>query len=100
MTNSEWLNELVPEVSQGIKTAVMTARGVTPEAEFSYDESIELTEADLYMRMQHVKSFSEGSLSIQYDLSSLKAEAQRIYKKYGDARYSSGQPLIRAIKLP
>lgn len=99
MTNQDWLNELVPEVSQGIKTAIMTARGVDPQADYNGDKSIELAEADIYMRLTLIPEFSEGSLSIKYDLSSLKEQANRIYQKHGETKYNSGTPLIRSIKL-
>lgn len=99
MTNTDWLNELVPEVSQGIKTAVMTARGVDPLAVYNGSESVELAEADLYMRILIMPEFSEGSLSIKYNASSLKEAANRIYLKYGDDRYSGGQPTIKRQKL-
>ena len=99
MTNQDWLNELVPEVSQGIKTAIMTARGVHPQAEYSGGKEIELAQADIYMQLTIIPEFSEGSLSIKYDLSSLRAAANAIYKKHGDAKYSDGIPKIRAIKL-
>ena len=99
MTNEEFLSELVPEVGQGIKTAVMTARGVVPGDVYSGGEAIELAEADLYMRLLVVPEFSEGSLSIKYSTRSLKEAANRIYSKYGDPRYNSGEPTIRRVKL-
>ena len=77
----------------------MKVRGITPTAGYIGGQNIELAEADLYMRMTIMPEFSEGSLSIKYNASSLKSAANRIYSKYGDARYESGQPLIRAIKL-
>lgn len=99
MTNTDWLNEMVPEVSQGIKNAIMVAREVTPEATYSGDKSIELATADLYMQLTIMPEFSEGSLSIKYNLSSLKEAASAIYKKHGDAKYNDGLPKIRAVKL-
>lgn len=99
MTNKEFLNESVPEVSQGIKDAVMAARGVDPAAVYNGSKEIELAEADLYMRMTILSSFSEGSLSIKYSESSLKIAANRIYDKYGDPKQSRLEPLIRGIKL-
>ena len=99
MTNTEFLNELVPEVGTGIKEAVMTAREVVPGDVYSGGESIELAEADLYMRLLIMPEFSEGSLSIKYSASSLKEAANRIYQKYGDPRYNSGEPTIRKVKI-
>ncbi len=100
MTNKDWLNEIVPEVSQGIKDAIMVAREVDPGATYSVtDQSIELAEADIYMRMTRISSFTEGSLSVKYDLSSLKEQANAIYKLYGDPKYNDGLPKIRAVKL-
>lgn len=99
MTNAEWLNEMVPDISQGIKTAIMESRGVVPGDPYSGGQSIELAEADLYMRMLILPEFKEGSLSIKYNLSSLKEAANSIYKKYGDPRFDSGEPMIRRIRL-
>lgn len=99
MTNNDWLNEIVPEVSQGIKNAIMTARGVDPQADYSNNQSIELVEADIYMRMTIMPEFSEGSLSIKYNLSSLEKQANNIYGKWGDDKYNSGIPVIKRVKL-
>tara|TARA_B100000378_G_scaffold236018_1_gene202692 strand:- start:8222 stop:8521 length:300 start_codon:yes stop_codon:yes gene_type:complete len=99
MTNNDWLNEIVPEVSQGIKNAIMTARGVDPQADYSNDKSIELVEADIYMRITIMPEFSEGSLSIKYNLSSLRDQANNIYEKWGDDKYNSGIPVIKRVKL-
>ncbi|WP_417885513.1 DUF6706 family protein [Zunongwangia sp.] len=99
MTNTDWLNEIVPEVSQGIKNAIMTARGVDPQAAYSSNQSIELVEADIYMRMTIMPEFSEGSLSIKYDRSSLREQANTIYEKWGDDKYTSGKPTIKRVKL-
>jgi hypothetical protein len=99
MTNAEFLNDLVPDLSQGLKDAVMTARGVSPLAVYSGDSAIELAEADLYMRMLIIPEFKEGSLSIKYDVRSLKESANRIYLRYGDSRYDNGEPLIQRQKL-
>lgn len=99
MTNTDWLNEMVPEVSQGVKNAIMVARGVDPQAAYSGDKSIELATADLYMQMTLMPKFSEGSLSIEYNLSSLKEIANGIYKEHGDSKYNDGLPKIRAVKL-
>lgn len=99
MTNKEFLNESVPEVSQGIKDAVMAARGVDPAAVFNGSKEIELAKADLYMEMIILPDFTEGSLSIKYSVSSLKEAANRIYEKHGDARFSRREPMIRGIQL-
>ena len=99
MTNLEWLNELVPEVSSGIKTSILSVRGLTSTGGYAGGQSIELAEADLYMRLAIMPEVQEGSLKIKYTISSLKEAANRIYKKYGDARYDDGQPLIKGIRL-
>lgn len=99
MNNLEFLSESIPEISQGIKDAIMVARGVDPLAAYVGGELIELAEADLYTRMLLMPDFSEGSLSIKYSKSSLKEAAQRIYLKYNDARYESGEPSIQRLKL-
>jgi len=100
MTNSEYLNEIVPEIGANIKTAIIVARGLDPNATYNGGKEVELVEADLYYRMMLIPEFKEGQLSIKYDLSSLRSFAQSIYKKWGDPRYESfGQPLIRSINL-
>ncbi len=99
MTNAEFLNELVPEITQGIKNAIMEARNLDGAASYNGGEVIELVTADLYYHILLMPDFSEGSLSIKYSPSSLKAAANRIYKKYNDPRYDGGEPLIRRVKL-
>lgn len=99
MTYLEWLNSLVPEIPEGIKTAILQIRGLTDSDAYVSGQDIELAEADLYMRLTLMPEFQEGSLSIKYDQSSLKSAANSIYKKYGDARYDDGQPLIRRVQL-
>ena len=100
MTNADYLNEIVPEIGTNIKTAVMVARGVDLSATYTGGMEVELAEADLYFRMLLVPEFSEGQLSIKYDLSSLKSFANAIYKKWGDPKFEDfGQPLIRAVNL-
>jgi hypothetical protein len=99
MTNAQYLNLLVPEVAQGIKDAIIAARGVDPLAAYSASQAIELAEADLYSRLALSPEFSEGALSLKYNVSALKAEANRIYRKYEDDRYESGDPLISSITL-
>jgi hypothetical protein len=94
-TNAQYLNLLVPEVPQGIKDAIMLARGLDPLAAYSGSEAVELAEADLYSRITLTPEFSEGALSLKYNVSALKAEANRIYLKYGDARYSDADPVIK-----
>lgn len=99
MTNAEYLNILIPEVSQGIKNAIMEARNLDGAASYNGGEAIELVTADLYYHILLIPEFSEGSLSIKYNASSLKAAANRIYKLYNDPRYDGGEPLIRRVKL-
>ena len=99
MTYLEWLNELAPEVSENIRITLLENRDISPWGSYTSGQDIELAEADLYMYMTRVPEFKEGSLSIKYDLSSLKQAANDIYKLYGDARYNSGEPLIRSVNL-
>jgi len=99
MSNTEYLNELVPDVSQGIKDAIMVVRGVDPLAAYSGSKEVELAGADLYMRVLLMPEFSEGSLSIKYKASSLTSAANRIYLKYNDSNYDSGEPTIQRIQL-
>ena len=99
MTNFDFLNETIPEISQGIKEAIMVARGVNPTATYDGSKGIELSEADLYLRMTIMPEFKEGSLSIKYNVSSLKEAANEIYGKYDDPKFNSGEPTIRPIKL-
>lgn len=99
MTNEEWILAIAPEISNEVKKSLMAAREVTLEAAYVGSKEVELAQADIYSRMLLMPEFSEGSLSIKYNLDSLKSEAQRIYKKYGDDRYNSGQPTIRRVQL-
>lgn len=99
MTNEEWIVAVAPDLSKEVKKSIMAARGVDPLADYDGSKEVELAQADIYSRMLLIPEFSEGSLSIKYDLSSLKAEAQRIYRKYNDDRYEPNEPIIRRVKL-
>lgn len=100
MTNAEWLDNAVPGVDAGIRSAILADRGINPTAGYTgISESTQLAKADLYMEVALMPKFTEGSLSIEYSQSSLKSAANRIYQKYGDARYEDGQPLIKRVKL-
>ena len=99
MNNAEYFNELIPDVSEGLKDAIMVARDVDPYAAYNGSKEVELAEADLYMRVLLMPEFSEGSLSIKYKASSLTSAANRIYLKYNDSKYDSGEPTIRRIQL-
>lgn len=99
MTYLEWLGELAPEVSDNIRETLLRGRDLEPWDEFVEGQNIELAQADLYMHVSRLPEFKEGSLSVKYDKSSLKEAANSIYKQYGDARYDSGEPLIKSVKL-
>lgn len=99
MTYLDRLNEITSEVSEGVKEQILRGRDLEPWDDYLINEGSDLAEADLFMRMLILPEVKEGSLSIQYDRSSLKSAANAIYKKYGDARYDDGQPLIQRIKL-
>lgn len=98
-TNAQHINLLVPEVSQGIKDAIMEARGLDPLASYNGSKEAELVEADLYVRMSLTPEFSEGALSIKYNLNALLMAANRIYLKWTDDRYTSGEAIITSINL-
>ena len=100
MTNAEWLGTIIPEVDSGVKSAIMADRGITPSGAYTgIAEKTQLAKADVYMEALLMPEIQEGSLRIKYSSSSLKSEANRIYLMYGDARYDSGQPLIKRVKL-
>tara|TARA_Y100001963_G_C6730766_1_gene423783 strand:+ start:231 stop:530 length:300 start_codon:yes stop_codon:yes gene_type:complete len=95
----EWLGELIPEISEGVREVILENRGLKPYFDYEENKEIELAEADLYVRASLMPSFSEGSLSIKYDISSLKEKANSIYEKWGDEKYNSGIPVIKRVKL-
>lgn len=99
MTNSEFLNNLVPEVPQGIKDAIMAARGVEPTAAYIVSSNIELAEADLYSRILLMPDFKEGALSVKYDREQLEKQANGIYKKHNDPKYQDNAPIIKRVQL-
>lgn len=55
-----------------------------------YDPSslkdVELVSADLYFDLATLPEFSEGQLSIKYDVKVLKDRARAIYRKYSDPK--------------
>lgn len=100
MTNAEWLGNIIPEVDSGVKSAIMADRGIVSSGAYTgIAEKTQLAKADVYMEAVLMPEIQEGSLAIKYNASSLKSEANRIYKQYGDARYDDGQPLIKRLKL-
>jgi hypothetical protein len=98
-TNAQHINLIAPEVSQGLKDAIMAVRGVDPLAAYNGSKEVELAEADLYSRMSLSPEFTEGALSIKYNATALKAAANRLYLKWNDDRYDGGAPLITSINL-
>lgn len=99
MTNTEFFATIIPELSLDIVKAILVFRNIDVDAEFSVTVDGQLAEADILMRGVLLPEFSEGSLSIKYNITELKNRANYFYKLHGDSRYNSGQPIIKRVKL-
>lgn len=66
--------------------AAFIGRDIDHMEDYTFEEkkNVELVSADIYLSLAHQPSFSEGSLSVNYDPKVLMARARSIYIKYDD----------------